>query len=157
MQTFLAHSAPFHTQETILRAVKWTLSISLKIRFKHEGSPEYKRLRQPRIDNWRSNEAFVKSFLRGVNPMVSYSNSLLKLSYTSSTQSTPLSIPLSLLRWCAWFVVQTRLRRSSKICHFWLTDRGRLLEACWQLGGDASNVSQPQNHRGRTCDFQELE
>ena len=44
-----------------------------EIRFKHEGSPLYKSLRQPQIDNWRRDEAFAKSFLTGVHPMVSNS------------------------------------------------------------------------------------
>ena len=44
-----------------------------EIKFKHEGSPLYKSLRQPQIDNWRSDEAFAKIFLTGVHPLVSNS------------------------------------------------------------------------------------
>ena len=49
------------------------LNNTVLTRSKHEGSPGHKSLRQPQIDNWHSNETFVKSFLSGVNPMVSNS------------------------------------------------------------------------------------
>ena len=49
------------------------LNNTVLTRLKHKGSPGYKSLRQPQINNWHSNETFVKSFLSGVNPMVSNS------------------------------------------------------------------------------------
>ena len=38
--------------------------------FIYEGLPGFKKLRQPQLDDWRSDKAFVNSFLTGVNRMV---------------------------------------------------------------------------------------